>query len=146
MKHPYYAELKVVDNSTNVLLADNAKASGGTFGIWVNEQGLVMEGSVDTIAIVTSQGDLVSPPAVGILEGCTFARFSRIALRENAVKSSTLRPIRREELYKASEVLVACGDTHVFPVVQVDDKQIGYGTVGPVFERIIPLLQEDCEL
>jgi len=53
-----------------------------------------------------------------------------------------LRPISREEVFAADEVLISSASKELLPVVTLDGKPIGNGRPGPIYESLYKAYQE----
>ncbi|MCB9729141.1 MAG: aminotransferase class IV [Deltaproteobacteria bacterium] len=99
-------------------------------GLFVSEQGCVLEGMATNIAIVES-GRLVTPPiASGVLAGT--ARDLVLRMAAEAGMGPLEEEIPRERLTRADEVLAMASTLHVAPVVSLDGQPVGGGRPGPV--------------
>lgn len=136
MKPPSLAHIKSVNYLSNVMLADIALQRGGFVGIWVDPFGNVKEGSIASISIVTNDGVFVTPSFDDILKGCTVQRLASIAQANNLVQAAEVRNVTKDELYGAAEVILSGGDINVYPVVKIDGRTIGSGSIGPVCREL----------
>ena len=130
------ARAKCTGSYVNTALAvDQAHRAGYDDAIFLTQDGQVSEASAANIFLVRKD-QLVTPPVTAdILEGIT-----RDAVMELAEKELNLPVIEREvgrtELYVADEVFLSGTGFQIAPVVEVDDRPIGTGSIGPVAERL----------
>ncbi len=130
------ARAKCTGSYVNTALAvDQAHRAGYDDAIFLTQDGQVSEASAANIFLVR-KGQLITPPVTAdILEGIT-----RDAVMELAEKELGLPVIEREvgrtELYVADEVFLSGTGFQIAPVVEVDDRPIGIGSIGPVAERL----------
>jgi branched-chain amino acid aminotransferase len=130
------ARAKCTGSYVNTALAvDQAHRSGYDDAIFLTQDGQVSEASAANIFLVR-KGEIVTPPVTAdILEGIT-----RDAVMELAEKELDLPVIEREvgrtELYVADEVFLSGTGFQIAPVVEVDDRPVGTGSIGPVAERL----------
>jgi branched-chain amino acid aminotransferase len=130
------ARAKCTGSYVNTALAvDEAHRAGYDDAIFLTQDGQVSEASAANIFLVR-KGELITPPVTAdILEGIT-----RDAVMELAGKELGMPVIEREvgrtELYAADEVFLSGTGFQIAPVVEVDDRPIGTGTIGPVAERL----------
>jgi branched-chain amino acid aminotransferase len=130
------ARAKCTGSYVNTALAvDQAHRAGYDDAIFLTQDGQVSEASAANIFLVR-KGQLVTPPVTAdILEGIT-----RDAVMELAQKELDLPVIEREvgrtELYAADEIFLSGTGFQIAPVVEVDDRPIGTGSMGPVAERL----------
>ncbi len=130
------ARAKCTGSYVNTALAvDAAHKAGYDDAIFLTQAGFVSEASAANIFLVR-KGELITPPVTAdILEGIT-----RDAVMELADKELEMPVIEREvdrtELYAADEVFLSGTGIQIAPVVEVDDRPIGTGGIGPVAERL----------
>jgi branched-chain amino acid aminotransferase len=130
------ARAKCTGSYVNTALAvDQAHRAGYDDAIFLTQDGQVSEASAANIFLFR-KGEIVTPPVTAdILEGIT-----RDAVMELAEKELDLPVIEREvgrtELYAADEVFLSGTGFQIAPVVEVDDRPVGTGSIGPVAERL----------
>jgi branched-chain amino acid aminotransferase len=130
------ARAKCTGSYVNTALAvDEAHMAGYDDAIFLTQDGQVSEASAANIFLVR-KGQLITPPVTAdILEGIT-----RDAVMELADKELGLPVIEREvgrtELYAADEVFLSGTGFQIAPVVEVDDRPVGTGSIGPVAEHL----------
>src|SRR5918993_1545341 len=98
--------------------------------------GVNLKGESELSIFMVRKGQLITPPVTAdILEGIT-----RDAVLELAGKELGMPVIEREvgrtELYAADEVFLSGTGFQIAPVVEVDDRPVGTGSIGPVAERL----------
>jgi branched-chain amino acid aminotransferase len=110
---------------SSILAKREVQASGYDEAIMLDTQGYVSETSAANIFVVRD-GEVATPPmGVSILGGIT--RSTVMRLMENLGLTVHERLISRDELYIADEVT---------PVRELDDRQVGKGSRGPITERV----------
>jgi branched-chain amino acid aminotransferase len=130
------ARAKCTGSYVNTALAvDQAQRAGYDDAIFLTQDGQVSEASAANIFLVR-KGQLVTPPVTAdILEGIT--RDAVMELAEKELGMPVLeREVGRTELYAADEVFLSGTGFQIAPVVEVDDRPIGTGSIGPVAERL----------
>jgi branched-chain amino acid aminotransferase len=129
------AKGKITGQYTNSVLAKReAKFGGYDEAILLDANGFVSEGSGENIFVV-KKGVLHTPDlSCSILEGITRDTILTIA-REEGIPVHEGR-ITRDQLWLADEVFLTGTAAEVTPIREVDDRQIGDGTVGPVTRRL----------
>ena len=123
---------KICGSYVNSALAgDEARRNGFDEAIFLTEGGHVAEGATCNIFLVRG-GKLITPPgSENILEGIT--RNSVIELARNELHLEIIeRPVDRSELYLADEMFFTGTAVEVAPVVKVDHRAVGSGTIGPI--------------
>lgn len=125
----------------SALAKTEAVLNGFDEAIMLNENGHVSEGSGENLFMVR-RGKLITPtPADNVLEGITAA--SVVQLAADLGIETVEREIDRSELYIADEVFMTGTAAHLTPVVEIDRRQIGDGTPGPITRRLSELFY-DC--
>ncbi len=121
---------KICGAYVNSALAGNeARAAGYDEAIFLTAEGHVCEGSASNIFLVR-QGKLITPPVTeNILEGIT--RSTVMDLARDFWVETVERPVDRSELYIADEIFFAGTAFEVAPVVEVDNRPVGSGRIGP---------------
>ena len=130
------ARAKCTGSYINTALAvDEAHRAGYDDAIFLTQDGSVSEASAANIFLVR-KGQLITPPVTAdILEGIT--RDAVMELAENELDMPTLqRDVDRTELYAADEVFLSGTGFQIAPIVQVDDREVGTGEMGPVAEQL----------
>lgn len=122
------------------LAKTEAQLNGFDEGILLNAQGYVCEGSGENLFLV-SRGKLVTPAeSESILVGITRNTVIQLACEELGMETVE-RQVARNELYTAEEVFMTGTAAHVTPIVEIDRRPIGDGTVGPVTRRLMETYQ-----
>ena len=130
------ARAKCTGSYINTALAvDEAHRAGYDDAIFLTQDGSVSEASAANIFLVR-KGQLITPPVTAdILEGIT--REAVMELAEEELDMPTLqRDVDRTELYAADEVFLSGTGFQIAPIVQVDDREVGTGEMGPVAEQL----------
>jgi branched-chain amino acid aminotransferase len=126
---------KIVGQYVNSILAKReVQAAGYQEAIMLDAQGYVAEASGENIFVVKG-GKVATPPfGASILGGIT--RDTVITLLEKMGIPLEQRQISRDELYIADEVFMCGTAAEITPVREIDNRQIGAGTRGPVTARV----------
>lgn len=103
--------------------------------IVLTEDGHISEGSAMNIFMVKNGELLTTPVSENILVGITLTSVIEFAREELGIVA-TRRKIDRTELYAADEVFFCGTGAEVVPVVEVDKRPVGTGTIGPVCKQI----------
>lgn len=128
------------NNYLNSILARwEAIDAGVDEAILLDARGCVTEGSGDNLFAV--HGDrLLTPPALNILEGVT--RATILALAPRAALAAEARDLTPYDLYTADEVFLTSTVVSLMPIVELDGRPIGAGSIGPVARRLRALYEE----
>ena len=127
---------KLTGSYINTALAvDEAHRAGYDDAIFLTQDGSVSEASAANIFLVR-KGQLITPPVTAdILEGIT--RDAVMELAENELDMPTLqRDVDRTELYAADEVFLSGTGFQIAPIVEVDGRPVGTGSMGPIAEQL----------
>jgi branched-chain amino acid aminotransferase len=126
---------KATANYANSALARvEALKSGFDEAIMLNVNGMVVEASAENIFIV-KDNVLITPPIMsGALNGITRDSILTLA-RDNRIPCE-IRDISRDELYLADEVFLTGTAAEIKPVVEIDNRTIGYGKTGAISQRL----------
>ncbi len=127
---------KLTGSYINTALAvDEAQRAGYDDAIFLTQDGHVSEASAANIFLLR-KGQLITPPVTAdILEG--IARDCVMELAEKELGMPVLeRDVDRTELYAADEVFLSGTGFQIAPIVEVDGRRVGTGSIGPVAERL----------
>lgn len=130
------ARAKITGAYINSALAKSeAVESGFDEAIVLAADGHVSEGSAENLFLVRD-GTLVTPPVTDdILEGITRKQVMAIA-RQDLGMPVVERSIDRTELYTCDELFLCGTGAQLSPVVEVDHRPVGDGTVGEVTQEL----------
>jgi branched-chain amino acid aminotransferase len=112
-----------------------AMQNGFDEAIMLTHDGNVSEGSAENIFLV-NDGALITPsPSENILLGITRDTVTKIAQREMGIVTYE-RQVDRTELYNADEVFLVGTGAQIAPVVEIDRRPVGDGTIGPIAGKL----------
>ena len=119
---------------TSIMAKSEAAATGFDEGILLDKDGYCAEGSGENLFMVRD-GVLVTPPLSSpILAGITRGSVIELA-RELGVEVVEDR-FTRDDLYMADEAFFTGTAAEITPIREVDHREIGAGTRGPITEKI----------
>jgi branched-chain amino acid aminotransferase len=126
------ARAKICGAYVNSALAKSeAQQNGFDEAIMLTQEGHVSEGSAANIFLLLN-GELVTPaPTENILLGITRDTLMELARRELG-RITRERQVDRTELYAADEIFLCGTGVQMAPVVRVDHRPVGDGTIGPI--------------
>jgi branched-chain amino acid aminotransferase len=126
---------KIVGGYVNMAFQKSeAELNGFDEAVVLTADGHVNEASAANL-FVYRDGVLLTPPIYDdILEGVT--RRAIVQLAQDEGIPVEIRRIDRSELYVADEMFLCGTGVQVSPVVEIDHRKIGSGTVGPVARLI----------
>lgn len=122
----------------NVLAAQVAAEAGVTEAIQFRD-GMLTEASASNVWVV-KQGRVSAPPKDNlILEGIRYGLMEELCAALDIPFEA--RQIARDEVFAADEVMISSASKELLPVVKLDDKTVGNGQPGPVFQRLYAAYQ-----
>ncbi|HEX5327283.1 MAG TPA: D-amino-acid transaminase [Acetobacteraceae bacterium] len=131
-------DIKTVALTPNVLARQAAREQGALEAILVDAQGMVTEGAATSFWIVDAAGVLRTRHLDhGILPGCT--RDALLALLADDGVDFAERGFSRDELASAREAFITSATSFVKPIIRIDGRPVGDGTVGAVTRRLFEL-------
>lgn len=130
------ARAKITGAYVNSAFAKSeAMQNGFDEAIMLTHEGHVSEGSAENIFLLMN-GELVTPaPTENILLGITRDTVMELARREFG-RITRERQIDRTELYVADEIMLCGTGAQIAPVIKVDHRLVGDGTVGPICKAL----------
>lgn len=128
-------DIKTVSLLPNVLAKQKAKENGAYEAWFVDDDGMVTEGSSTNAWIVTQDDVLVTRPAQhGILKGIT--RSTVLKTAEKLQVKIEERKFSVEEALNAKEAFITAATTIVVPIIEMDRRKIGAGIPGDISKRL----------
>jgi 4-amino-4-deoxychorismate lyase len=158
LRPQFLAQTKSNNYLLNVMIAMESKAKGGAgYGIWVDEDDLVIEGAVCSVVFITNELELITPRTDferTALDGKTVERV--LAIGERMVTEGKLKSVQQRDV-KATEVkgslremIMVGGDTHFTPIGEWDGVPVGSGMGGEVgdvckeiYQRVLDEMLQD---
>lgn len=132
---------KANGNYMNSMMAlQEALTDGYDEALLLDNEGYVAEGSGENIFLVRD-GVMYTPDLTSALEGITRETIMQFA-EENNITVKEKR-ITRDEVYVADEAFFTGTAAEVTPIRELDNRQIGEGTRGPITEKL-QKLYFDC--
>ncbi|MEM1417379.1 MAG: branched-chain amino acid transaminase [Myxococcota bacterium] len=129
------AKGKICGHYVNSILAKReALMLGYDEAVLLDPQGYVCEASGENVFVVRDGVVATAPRGTSVLGGITRDTVMQL-LREQGV-TVVERLIGRDELYTADEVFMCGTAAEVTPVREVDGRQVGIGSRGPITEAI----------
>jgi branched-chain amino acid aminotransferase len=130
------ARAKITGAYVNSAFAKSeAVQNGFDEAIMLTHDGHVSEGSAENIFLVTN-GEFVTPAATeNILLGITRDTIMEMGRREFG-RITRERTVDRTELYIADEIFLCGTGAQIAPVIEVDHRPVGDGTIGPLSREV----------
>lgn len=133
-----WCHIKAITLLSNVLLRQEALDRGAIEGILIRDE-RVIEGAASNVFAVID-GILVTPPKSNeLLPGIT--RDLVLELAEANGIPYLERQMTLAECQQASEIWLTSSTREILPVITLDEKPVGNGQVGPLWERMYQLYQ-----
>src|SRR5262245_10979884 len=131
--------IKSLNYLNNILARIEANDRGADEALMLDAQGYVAEATVDNFFIVTDRA-LVAPPTATNLKGITRETLVGVAVSLGIHTEES--PFTLFDVWTAKEAFICGTAAEVVPVVSVDDRVIGSGSIGPVTGRIMTAYEE----
>lgn len=116
------------------LIATDARLAGFDDAIVLDEAGGVTEGSAMNLFLVEDGKLITTPTTDNILKGIT--RDTIFELAKDLGIETEIRPVDRTELYLVDEAFYCGTGAQVSPIVNIDNRDLGDGKVGPVATKL----------
>jgi branched-chain amino acid aminotransferase len=120
----------------SALAKTEAALNGFDEAIMLTHEGHVSEGSAENIFVVSGGQLLTPPPSDNILMGITRDSIIELARDVLGLKVDE-RQIDRSELYGADEIFLCGTGAQVIPVIEIDHRPVGEGSIGPITRQIL---------
>ncbi len=128
-------DIKTVGLLSNAMAKQKARAAGAFEAWFVDDLGLVTEGSSTNAWIVDADGRLRTRDTnCNILRGIT--RRSLIDIARDAGVDVAEQPFSVDDARAAREAFITSASAFVMPIISVDGTKIGDGAPGPVTRRL----------
>jgi branched-chain amino acid aminotransferase len=125
---------KANGNYMNSMLAlQEALQSGCEEALLLDNEGYVAEGSGENIFVIRD-GIIYTPELTSCLDGIT--RRTIIQLAEELGYTVKEKRLTRDEVYIADEAFFTGTAAEVMPIRELDNRQIGEGSRGPITEQL----------
>jgi D-alanine transaminase len=134
-----YCDIKAITLLPSVLLRHKAKEQGAKEAI-LFRNGNVTEGAASNVFIVEGNTVYTPPKNQHVLPGITRDLVVEI-LAENNIKIVETT-IELSQLIKADEIWITSSTWEIVPVIELDNKLVGKGCTGPMWEKANQLYQE----
>jgi branched-chain amino acid aminotransferase len=122
---------KIVGGYVNMAFQKSeAELNGFDEAIVLTSGGHVNEASAANVFVVRDGVMLTPPVSDDLLEGVTRKAIFEILAKEGIPLE--VRSIDRSELYVADEMLLCGTGVQISPVIEVDHRPVGAGTIGPI--------------
>jgi len=131
--------IKSLNYLNNILAKIEANEKGGDEAIFLDQNGLVCEGSADNIFVV-KDGKIYTPLTISNLKGITRATVIEVL---NQMGYETIEAnLGLFDLYTADEIFVTGTLAEMAPLIKVDGRLIGDGKPGPLTRKLAKSLKE----
>jgi len=132
--------IKSLNYLNNIMAKIEAKNSNVIEAIMLNSDGYVVECTGDNIFIIKNEAIYTPPTYLGALEGIT--RDAVIELGRNMGLKVEERIFNRYEVFVADECFLTGTAAEVIPVVKVDGRIIGDGSLGNITKKLTEAFRE----
>lgn len=129
------SKAKTNGHYTNSIMAlQEAENAGYDEALMLDTNGYVAEGSGENIFIVR-RGKVYTPSLTSALEGITRDSIVEVMASDMGLEVIE-KQITRDEIYTADEAFFTGTAAEVTPIRELDDREIGSGSAGPVTKEI----------
>ena len=135
-------DIKGTNRLANVLMSQQAFEVGADEAIIVDDQ-QVIEGATSNIFIVKDHTIYTPPHSNRLLAGVIRDLIVELANKHQLNLKEI--PISLDDCFKADEVWVTSSSREITPVTKIDDKLIGNGSPGSMYEMMIKFYYEYIE-
>jgi D-alanine transaminase len=126
-------DVKSISLLANVLASQKAKDSGAEEAVFVRD-GFVTEGTHTNVCAVRDGKLMTHPVKNAILDGITREAILELSIGLGIPVEE--KPLPLDRFLKSDEIFLLGTTTEIMPVVEVDDRQVGDGTPGPLTRRL----------
>jgi len=133
-QHSPLAKIKSLNFLDNILARQEARSQGLDEALLLNTEGQLAEASAANLFIVSKDGLLTPTIKDGALPGITRAVIFELA--KSLAISIEECSLSGDDLTQADEAFLTNSIIEVQPLIQVNEKMIGWGEIGPITERI----------
>lgn len=135
----FLPESKSFNMLVNFLAFKKARDGNAIEALLVNKNGFVGEGTRSNLFIV-EKNQIFTPPVKDVLNGVTRELLIEWTAENNIIINE--QKISKEQLYSATEVFITSTSMNIMPIVMIDQKQIGNGTVGEITKNLHQLFRK----
>jgi len=134
-------DIKTVSLLGNCLAKEKAAKAGAYEAWFVEDDGMVTEGTASNAWIITADGKLITRNASNaILNGIT--RLAILELAEEQGVEFVERAFSVDEAKQAKEAFVSSTTSFVKPVLRIDGEPVGDGKVGEISAKLLAFYGE----
>ncbi|NDJ86091.1 MAG: branched-chain amino acid transaminase [Chloroflexi bacterium] len=119
----------------SAFIKTEALLNGYDEALVIDESGHVSEGSAENVFIVRKDKLITPPVNADILEGITRRTIMHLVSEEMGLEVIE-RPIDRTEFYVADEAFFCGTGVQVAAIIEVDQRPVGNGKMGPMVEAL----------
>lgn len=119
----------------SILALETAEERGADDALFVDDDGLVLEGATSNLFWVRAGCLYTAPLESGVLDGITRRTVLELAAESGVPVSETALSV--EELPVVDELFLTSSVRELVGVVRVDDGSVGDGRPGPTFRRLL---------
>lgn len=133
-------DIKATSLAANCMAAQYAKEHGCLEVVFIDRNNMMTEGSHTSLFGIKHGKLIVAPSSSNVLPGITKRQL--LGLAETCQLPLDERRLQLEEVYELDEFFLAGTPEELIPIVKLNDKQIGTGAPGPVFDRLYKAFEE----
>ncbi|HIF52321.1 MAG TPA: D-amino acid aminotransferase [Thiotrichaceae bacterium] len=134
-----YCDIKAITLLPSVILRHKAKEQGAKEAILIRD-GYITEGAASNVFIIKGDTVFTPPKNRHVLSGITRDLLIEILSTNNINCLET--PVEPEQLFDADEIWITSSTWEIVPVIDLDNKPVGQGFTGPMWEKANHFYQE----
>jgi D-alanine transaminase len=116
------------------VLARQLSADVGAVETIMFRDGELSEAAASNVWVV-SKGTVMGPPKNNlVLEGIRYGLIEELC--HSAGIEFRLRPVSRDEVFRADELMLSSATKELLPVTRLDEQPIGSGRPGPIYQQL----------
>ena len=128
-------QIKIAGNYTSSMMAKwQARKNGYDEIILTDESGFITEAPTSNVFLVNQDDVLLTAPEEEVLYGIT--RKSILDIADNEGIKTKVKRIPLSELENAKEVFITSSSHLVCPVIKIDNKPVGRGSIGVLTDKL----------
>ncbi len=127
-------DIKVTSLIANCMAASFAALHHCPEAILVSPDGLISEGSHTSVFAARAGKLVLTPDSQNVLPGITKALVTELA-KTAGIEIERSR-VSKDEIWDLDELFLTGTPEEIVPIVKVDDRAVGTGTVGPIVVKL----------
>jgi D-alanine transaminase len=135
-----YCQIKTTARLAYILMFQQAKEAGADEAIIIHK-GFALEGTLSNLFMVKNNVIITPPKSTFLLSGITRDRILTLAQKHQLPCRE--EKIAEQDLSTADELWITSSTKGVIPILTFNDKPVGKGKAGPVWNKMWDYYNED---